>query len=265
MTKRPIRCIIAGFDPFGSATFNPSGEIALAFPNLITIPEFREIPTEKLLLPTCCSESWKVLLAALKKFADEDLIVILLGLNERGKNLHLERLAVNLRKYRIPDNNGHQPLASKIYMSEGESRSTRVKVDEVVSNLLKNGIPCEVSDNAGTFVCNEIYFRALSHQAEHKNVKLTLFIHLPRPEAFAATVEEAKQDSSRSASKKKKQKSSQVDSKSGSGMEKKNEASKKDSKVTRPQNPAHLALLQDAVQSAIHECLAASLGTRHHI
>lgn len=254
MAKRPIRCIIAGFDPFGSAAFNPSGEIALAFPDLITVPEFGKLKTEKVLLPTCCSESWKVLKQSLNKFPKEDLVVVLLGLNERGTNLHLERTAVNLRKYRIPDNNGHQHLASKIYMSEGASRSTRIKVDEVVSTLVKNGIPCEVSDNAGTFVCNEIYFRALSHQAEHKNVKSTLFIHLPLPETFATTLQAAKTESSEpnAEKKKKKSKSKQVDSKSGVGMEQQDDQKKPKAK---PRDPAHLALLHDAVHSTVIECL----------
>lgn len=257
MTKRPIRCIIAGFDPFGSAAFNPSGEIALAFSDLITTPELGAVATEKLLLPTCCSESWKVLREALKKFPEDDLIVILLGLNERGTNLHLERTAVNLRKYRIPDNNGHQHLASKIYWSEGESRSTKIKVDDVVSTLTKKGIQCEVSNNAGTFVCNEIYFRALSHQAEHKNVLATLFIHLPLPETFAAATAGADTHETVQpvVEKKKRSKSKHIDSKSGAGMDKKNDLGKGNQPTTKPRNPAHLALLHDAVNSAVIECL----------
>ncbi len=256
MTKRPIRCIIAGFDPFGSAAFNPSGEIALAFSDLITTPELGSVATEKLLLPTCCSESWKVLREALKKFPDEDLIVILLGLNERGTNLHLERTAVNLRKYRIPDNNGHQHVASKIYLSEGESRSTKIKVGDVVSTLMKNGIPCEVSNNAGTFVCNEIYFRALSHQAEHKNVLATIFIHVPLPETFAATMSPEGHESEKPvAEKKKKSKSKQIDAKSGAGMDKRTDIGSEKQPATKPRDPAHLALLHNAVNSAVIECL----------
>ena len=200
MIKRPIRCIVAGFDPFGSATFNPSGEIAMAFPDLITVPNFPDIPIEKLLLPTCCSESWKVLKAALKNFPDEDLVVVIAGLNQGGKSLHIERTAFNMRKYRIADNNGHQHPASKIYWSEGDRYRTRVPVFRIAHVLKKNGFPCEISDHAGTFVCNEIYFRALSHQAEHKNVKSTLFIHLPLPEMFASSVEEAKTKTNRSRS-----------------------------------------------------------------
>jgi pyroglutamyl-peptidase len=278
MTNRPIRCIIAGFDPFGESTFNPSGEIALAFPDLITVPDLADIPTEKVLLPTCCNESWKVLLGALKKFPDDDLVVFLFGLNERGTNLHLERRALNCRKYRIADNNGHKHPQSKIYMSEGEMFSTAVAVESVVSTLVENGIPSEVSDHAGLFVCNEIYFRTLSHQAEHKNLKQSLFIHVPLPESFAASFEEMKQGSQPGNAKKKNSQSKrvdlqkdskQIDSKSGVKMDKhkkstarqaESEPSEKSERSTEPQSkitrdPAHMALLQNAAQTAVMECL----------
>lgn len=192
MRKRELRCIIAGFDPFGGARFNPSGELAQNFPDFIRTPGYGNLAIERLLLPTCCTASWKVLRKALKKFKDDDVVLVITGLSEKSTRLNLERVALNLRDYRIGDNNGHQHPAAKIHLSEENALFTKVPVDQVRTTLVKKGIPCEVSNHAGTFVCNEVYFKALSYQVKNKHLKAALFIHVPLPENFAATIEESK-------------------------------------------------------------------------
>ncbi|MBX3134972.1 pyroglutamyl-peptidase I [Candidatus Obscuribacterales bacterium] len=228
MKKRQLRCIVAGFDPFAGADFNPSGELAAMFPDVISVKAKQQVPVEKLLLPTCCKESWKALKRTLKKYKDDDLIVLVAGLAEGRKAVSLERVALNLRDYRIKDNNGHQHEAQKIEANAQNALFTTVPVDKIKKALTKRGVPCEVSNHAGTFVCNDIYFRTLSHQSENKRVKAALFVHVPLPKDFAETI-------------------------SKSEIKPKLATLKKHAK--KQTKAEQLAILQEAVQLALLECI----------
>ena len=228
MTKRELRCIVAGFDPFGGAKSNPSGEIANLFPDLITVKGAGNFPVEKLLFPTCCKESWKVLKKALKQYKDEDVVLLVSGLAESRMVISLERVALNLRDYRIKDNNGHQHEAAKIEPGAENALFTTVPVDKVKKTLIKKGIPCEVSNHAGAFVCNEIYFKSLTYQSAHKHLQAALFVHVPLPKNFMESIKKAKQKPALvSLSKKSKTKSKQQE----------------------------LAIMQESVQLALLECI----------
>jgi len=192
MKKRALRLIVTGFDPFAGGKFNPSGELAQLFPDLITIKDKGECAVERLLLPTCCDSSWKVLHKKLKKFADEDLVLVMTGLAEGRLRLSLERVALNLQDYRVADNNGHKHEARKIDSKNENALFTTLPVDKIKKALIKKGVPCDVSNHAGAFVCNDLYFRALSYQNKHEHLKAALFIHVPLPKDFASTLEKTK-------------------------------------------------------------------------
>lgn len=228
MKKNRLRCIIAGFDPFGKASFNPSGELALLFPDLITAKVAGELPVQKLLLPTCCEESWKVLKKAFKKFKKDDLVVIVCGLAEGRKQLSLERVALNLRDYRIEDNNGHQEPPAKIRKKSENALFTKAPVDKIKNALIKKGIPCEVSNYAGAFVCNDIYFNALDYQNAHENLRVLLFVHVPLPKDFWKSIQANKKQTPKLA------------------------GYKKGAKINDQQQ---LLLLQESVQLALLECV----------
>lgn len=228
MKKDQLRVIVAGFDPFAGADFNPSGELAAMFPDLITVKGKYRLRVEKLLLPTCCKESWKVLKKALKKHKENDVVVLVAGLAEGRKAVSLERIALNLRDYRIKDNNGHQYEAKKIESSAENALFTTVPVDKIKKTLVKKGVPCEVSNHAGTFVCNDIYFRTLNYQNENKRVRAALFVHVPLPKDFVETIDKSK---------------------------KKPHLESLDKKAKKRTKADELAILQESVQLALLECI----------
>jgi len=54
------------------------------------------------------------------------------------------------------------------------------------------GFPSDVSNHAGTFVCNELYFRALNYKREASDIDTVLFVHLPLEKVFAKSAKKAR-------------------------------------------------------------------------
>lgn len=181
VASQSVRCVIAGFDPFGGSDFNPSQEIVSMLPDSIAAGRSITVSLEKVVLPTCCSQSWKKLSAVIRR-SKEPVLVVMTGLAESRREVNLERVALNLRDYRIADNNGHKGKARRINLRAENASFSDLPLETIASALKRQGYPVTISNHAGTFVCNELYFRALQYARTHDNVVGTLFVHVPLPE-----------------------------------------------------------------------------------
>jgi pyroglutamyl-peptidase len=185
-----VRCIVTGFNSFGSNANNPSEWVVRALPDHVKVPGFEApIVLQNVVLPTCCNGAWNLLepLLADRRYSHTILIMLGQGLSTPRARPHLERVALNVRHYRIQDNYGHTfdeedilpgPLALK----------TEYPLAGLVARLNKAGLPARISHHAGTFVCNDIYYRSLAYQAERGIPELTFFMHIPKVDAYASTV-----------------------------------------------------------------------------
>ena len=73
----------------------------------------------------------------------------------------MERIAINVDDARIPDNISQQPIDEAI-QTEGEAAYfTTLPIKRIVKAIREAGISAEVSNSAGTFVCNHIMYQAL--------------------------------------------------------------------------------------------------------
>jgi len=181
VARRTVRCVIAGFDPFGGSDFNPSQEIVAMLPDSFAVGRSITVSLEKVVLPTCCSQSWKKL-SRLIRHSKEPVLVVMTGLAEGRREVNLERVALNLRDYRIADNNGHKGKARRINARAENALFSDLPLETIAGALKRQGYPVTISNHAGTFVCNELYFRALQYARSHDNVVGTLFVHVPLPE-----------------------------------------------------------------------------------
>jgi pyroglutamyl-peptidase len=120
-------------------------------------------------------------------------VVLAFGQAKR-RGISLETRAQNLDDFRIPDNAGQQVLAQKIIISAPENLSSTLPLEEIFESLRKEQIPAELSQSAGSFVCNHLFFH-LQHALAKKKV-LSGFIHLPilpeqaRDGEFSMTLEQ---------------------------------------------------------------------------
>ncbi|MBQ6817151.1 MAG: hypothetical protein IJO27_01825 [Bacilli bacterium] len=158
--------IITAFEPFNGRETNTSLEVLKQI-NLKNVL--------KKVLPV----SWDKSREEVKKFFDlgPDLVV-LCGEAGGRKNIALEEKAVNLMNASIPDNDGIYRNNQKIYDSVN-SYFSNIDVYDIAKKVNKDEEIVYVSSDAGTYICNTIYYHTLSIVYGNTYSTKVVFIHLP--------------------------------------------------------------------------------------
>ena len=81
--------------------------------------------------------------------------------------------------FRIPDNEGNQPTDEPIVKGAPAAYFTRLPVKAMVRAMKEAGVPASVSNTAGTFVCNHIFYGLMHLLAEEGNLRRGGFVHIP--------------------------------------------------------------------------------------
>lgn len=166
------KVLITGFDPFGGESINPAYEAVKGLPNVI---EGYEIIKKE--IPTVFVKSYEKLFEAIEEYSPE--IVLCIGQAGGRFEVTPERVAINLDDARIKDNEGNQPLETKIFEDGENAYFTNLPVKRMVAEMQKNGVPSAVSYTAGTFVCNHIMYALLYYVSKNKLNTKAGFIHVP--------------------------------------------------------------------------------------
>ena len=174
---------MSGFDAFGDIKHNPTEALVKSLPAGFDFKNGRAV-LHGVVLPTCCKKGWRKLRNSLSELKPD--MLVLTGLANDQNRLLLERFALNVRDYPIKDNGGHKYDGEQIISNGPEARRTEVLLNELRDHLQQTGYPCKISYHAGAFVCNDIYYQALSYQPSFPKLKIVLFVHVPLPEALAS-------------------------------------------------------------------------------
>ena len=160
------KVLLTGFEPFGTATSNPSGEIVklISGDNIVTA-----------ILPVTYAQSAERLLALIPEHNPE--VVICLGQAEGRTQITPEKVAINLDDARLPDNAGVQRSDVKILNDGPDAYFTTLPVKEMVDAAKAAGVPAAVSLSAGAFLCNHVFYVAQNNFAGTK--VRSGFIHVP--------------------------------------------------------------------------------------
>ncbi|MET3653034.1 pyroglutamyl-peptidase I [Dyella japonica] len=171
MTSSP-RILLTGFTPFGNEDINPSWEAVRELDGK-HIGGHRVVAR---LLPTIFADSQRELALAV----DDVEPAILLGVGQAGgrSRLSLERVAINVQDARIADNAGAQPIDDAIVVDGPAAYFSTLPIKAMLKALLAEGLPAEVSNTAGTFVCNHVAYLMLHLAAQHRGLRAG-FIHIP--------------------------------------------------------------------------------------
>ena len=90
-----------------------------------------------------------------------------------------ERTAVNIDDFKIPDNEGNQPIDLPIFEDGQPAYFSNLPVKAIVQAIKDAGYPSSLSDSAGTYVCNHVMYGILYYiDKEFPGVKGG-FIHVP--------------------------------------------------------------------------------------
>ncbi|KAJ0752486.1 putative pyroglutamyl-peptidase I [Helianthus annuus] len=113
--------------------------------------------------------------------SDSSKIILLhFGVNSGATRFAIEQQAVNEATFRCPDEMGWKPQKVPIIPSDGglsQARKTCLPVDDITKSLSNMGYDVVISDDAGRFVCNYVYYHSLRF-AEQNGIK-SLFVHVP--------------------------------------------------------------------------------------
>lgn len=106
-------------------------------------------------------------------------IILLLG--EAGGRFAIapERIAINLDDFPIPDNAGNQPREERVVESGPAAYFSTLPLVEIQAALREKGISVALSNTAGTYVCNHLFYRVMHHLVQTKNPAQAGFIHIP--------------------------------------------------------------------------------------
>jgi pyroglutamyl-peptidase len=170
--KLPV-VLVTGFDPFGGETINPSFEIARVLDGE-TIASHAVVAAQ---LPTEFARSLPVLDALLRKH--RPAVVIALGQAGGRADISLERVAINLIDARIADNAGDQPVDVRIVENGANAYFSTLPLKAMLAALHEARIPASLSQTAGTFVCNQVFYGLMHRLARGRRDTRGGFIHVP--------------------------------------------------------------------------------------
>ena len=146
-----MKFLVTGFEPFGGEARNPSAEVVEALPGAVAGAEII-----KLILPTTRFEAPERVERAVEAHRPD--VVLSIGQAGGRAAVSVERFAVNLDDYRIPDNAGNQPADEAVVPGGPDGYLTNLPVNAMVEFIQRAGVPAQVSLSAGTFVCNQVLY-----------------------------------------------------------------------------------------------------------
>jgi pyroglutamyl-peptidase len=152
-----MRALVTGFESFGGDSVNASQAALKRLP-----PVIKQIEIETLLLPTSFARAPAALAAGIERFSPD--VVLCVGESGDRHAICLERVAVNLCDARIADNDGASPSGSKSIDGGPAAYFSTLPVNNMLAALRGAGLPSEISNNAGSYVCNHVFY-ALMHMA----------------------------------------------------------------------------------------------------
>ncbi|HEV2677907.1 MAG TPA: pyroglutamyl-peptidase I [Aliidongia sp.] len=167
-----MRILVTGFEPFGGEPVNPALEAVLRLPSMLGAHTI-----ERRLLPAVFHRALDVLGDAVRTTRPDILLCV--GQAGGRTELSIERVAINVDDARIPDNDGGSPIDRPIVPGGPAAYFTNLPLKAMVRALSAAGIPAKVSNTAGTFVCNHVFYGSMHLVATEFPAMRAGFIHIP--------------------------------------------------------------------------------------
>jgi pyroglutamyl-peptidase len=167
-----MKALVTGFEPFGGDRINPSFEALARLPQRLGGFDIATCA-----LPVVYGAALPALRKAIADVAPD--IVLSVGLAGGRAELSLERVAINVDDARIPDNDGNQPIDRPVVDGGPAAYFATLPIKAAVAALREAGLPAAVSNSAGTFLCNHVFY-GLMHEAATGFARFRGgFLHVP--------------------------------------------------------------------------------------
>lgn len=165
--------LLTGFDPFGGERVNPALEAVRCLDGRViagAVVRAVEVPTVRFK----CVERVRSAIAEL-----DPLLVISVGQAGGRAEITPERVAINVDDFRIKDNEGNQPVDEMVDPKGPAAYFSTLPIKAMVDAMRRAHIPASVSNTAGTFVCNHLFYGLMRHLHLEGNVRRGGFVHIP--------------------------------------------------------------------------------------
>lgn len=165
--------LITGFEPFGGEKVNPALE-AVRQLTQHSIEGVRIITCE---VPVVRYEAVDTVIASIE--ANHVDAVMTVGQAAGRMAITPERVAINVDDYRIEDNRGNQVIDEPVITGGPSAYFSTLPIKAMVNAMRAGGVPAEVSNSAGTFVCNHLFYGVAHYLAERNSPVRHGFVHIP--------------------------------------------------------------------------------------
>lgn len=163
--------LLTGFEPFNKETVNPAWEAVRALAGWAG----EGFTVEVRQLPCVFGAAQEVLKDAIGSLNPE--LVIAVGQAGGRVDLSVERVAINVDDAPIQDNAQQQLVDEPVVPGGPAAYFSTLPIKAIVRGLRDAGLPASVSQTAGTFVCNHVFYGLMHHTAG--TATRAGFIHIP--------------------------------------------------------------------------------------
>ena len=168
-----MRVLLTGFEPFDGESVNPSARVVEA---LAAAPP-RGFTLDTLILPVDRERAGPAVLAALHERSPD--AVVMLGEAGGRTCVTPERVAVNVDDFRIPDQGGRQPVDEPVVRGGPAAYFATLPLRAMVDAMHAADLPAGISNSAGTYLCNHVFYRVMHDIATRGASMPAGFVHLP--------------------------------------------------------------------------------------
>ncbi|MEK6591970.1 MAG: pyroglutamyl-peptidase I [Pseudomonadota bacterium] len=167
-----MKALVTAFEPFGGERVNASLEAVSRLPARIA-----KLDVVTAVLPTSYARSRAALEVAIAQTWPE--IVLCVGQAGDRAALCVERVAINLQDARSADNDGAQPQDTPVVANAPAAYFSTLPVKKALAALQAAQLPAEISNSAGTFVCNHVFYSLMHYAANSERPLRGGFLHVP--------------------------------------------------------------------------------------
>lgn len=165
--------LVTGFEAFGGASVNPSAEVAKRLDGR----RIGQWEVRAAILPVHHVGAASVVQAILR--AHDPVAIVHLGLAAERAQIALERVAINVMDYSIPDNEGFQARDEPCVPGGPAAYFSTLPLRAMLDAVRGAGVPGYLSTTAGTYLCNFVMYTTLHSLAARPEPPRAGFVHLP--------------------------------------------------------------------------------------
>lgn len=176
-----MRVLVTGFEPFGGYSENSSWAVA----EKVAACGLEGVDISLAQMPVSFGRVATALRGEVEHHRPD--LIVMLGQSASADCVKLERVALNMMDSAAGDNDGYFPQEEPISKGGEVALLTTLPIKSLRSAIEAVGVRVKISNSAGLYVCNRLYYEALMLCNEHPSMQ-AIFIHLPLYEGHPSAI-----------------------------------------------------------------------------